>query len=216
MGVVLRQASSKNQWTVLMGYLTNSTNVRRYQTHHRWHFFSFTKIAHRCIVTVCVCVCVCVCVTQSNWVKYVIFVFRVLPGSAEAQVIWGGIVKRLFIAYFIGNIYAKKYQNPFMCVNVIASQRWDVFFETRCIRTRPLLSYLFSGGTAGACVNPTTAVLAHNYLTKPAASEPCELFSLSVNTITKKRVSLSSGNVDKLVYLSGWETRLVLGYYFGC
>ena len=35
------------------------------------------------------------------------------------------------VAYFIGNISAKKYQNPFMCVKVIASQRWDVF-ETRC------------------------------------------------------------------------------------
>ena len=34
--------------------------------------------------------------------------FRVLPGSAEAQVIWGGIVKRLLIAYFIGNIYASQ------------------------------------------------------------------------------------------------------------
>ena len=34
--------------------------------------------------------------------------FRVFPGSAEAQVIWGGIVKRLLIAYFIGNIPAKK------------------------------------------------------------------------------------------------------------
>jgi len=38
---------------------------------------------------------------------------------------------RLLITYFIGNISAKKYQNPFMCVKVIASQRWDVF-ETRC------------------------------------------------------------------------------------
>jgi len=38
MGVVLRQAWSKRQWTVLMGYLTTSTNVRRYQTHHRQHF----------------------------------------------------------------------------------------------------------------------------------------------------------------------------------
>jgi len=35
------------------------------------------------------------------------------------------------IAYFIGNVSAKKYQNPFTCVKVIASQRWDVF-ETRC------------------------------------------------------------------------------------
>jgi len=35
------------------------------------------------------------------------------------------------IAYFIDNISAKKYQNPFVCVKVIASQRWG-FFETRC------------------------------------------------------------------------------------
>ena len=37
------------------------------------------------------------------------FVFPVLPGSTEAQVIWGGIVKRLLIAhaYFIGSISAK-------------------------------------------------------------------------------------------------------------
>jgi len=49
--------------------------------------------------------------------------FRVLPGSAEAQVTCGGTVKRLLIAYFIGNISAKKYQNPFTCVKVIANQR---------------------------------------------------------------------------------------------
>jgi len=48
--------------------------------------------------------------------------FPVLSGSAEAQVTWGGIVKRLLIVYFIINIYAKKYQNPFMCLKVIASQ----------------------------------------------------------------------------------------------
>jgi len=34
--------------------------------------------------------------------------FPALPGSAEAQVIWGGIVKRRLIAYFIGNISAKE------------------------------------------------------------------------------------------------------------
>jgi len=32
-------------------------------------------------------------------------------------------------AYFIGNIHAKKYQNPFMSIEVIASQRWDVFLR---------------------------------------------------------------------------------------
>jgi len=56
--------------------------------------------------------------------------FRGLPRSAEAQVIWGGIVKRLLIAYFIGNISAEKYQNPFMCDKVIASQRLDIFWDT--------------------------------------------------------------------------------------
>jgi len=55
--------------------------------------------------------------------------FPVLTGSAEAQVISGGKVKRLLIAYIIGNIYAKIYQNPSMCVKVIASQRWDVFLR---------------------------------------------------------------------------------------
>jgi len=50
-----------------------------------------------------------------------------LTGTAEAQVISGVIVSRLWIAYFIGNIYAKKYENLFMCIKVIASQRWDVF-----------------------------------------------------------------------------------------
>jgi len=34
--------------------------------------------------------------------------FHVLSGSAEAQVIWGGTVKRLFIVYFIRNVSAKK------------------------------------------------------------------------------------------------------------
>jgi len=33
--------------------------------------------------------------------------FPVFPNSAEAQVIWGDIVKRLLIAYFIDNISAK-------------------------------------------------------------------------------------------------------------
>jgi len=144
MGVVLHQAWSKSQWTVLMGYLTISTNVRCYQTHHRWQFFSFMKIAHRCIV----------CVTQSNWVKYVISCFPVLAGSVEAQVTWGGIVKRLLIVYFIGNISAKKYQNPFICVKVIASQRWDVFFETRCSMPKSSMGLALS-----ALYNDTTTIL---------------------------------------------------------
>jgi len=40
MGVVLRQAWSKSQWTVLMGYLTTSTNVRRIKHITDDNFFS--------------------------------------------------------------------------------------------------------------------------------------------------------------------------------
>ena len=36
--------------------------------------------------------------------------FPFLPGKTEAQVIWSGIVKRLFVAYFIGSISAKNIQ----------------------------------------------------------------------------------------------------------
>jgi len=56
--------------------------------------------------------------------------FPVLPGSAEAHIIWGGIVKCLLIAYFISKISVKKYQNAFMYVKVTANQRWDVFWDT--------------------------------------------------------------------------------------
>ena len=63
--------------------------------------------------------------------------FPVLPGSAEAQVIWGGTVKRLLIAYFIGNISAKNYQNAFTYVKVIANQR-GTFSETQCIMFDPV------------------------------------------------------------------------------
>jgi len=68
--------------------------------------------------------------------------FPVLPGSAKAQVIWGGIVKNLLTAYFIGNTSAKKYQTPFTCVKVIAGQKWDVF-ETHCTTHRRDIDNVF-------------------------------------------------------------------------
>jgi len=61
--------------------------------------------------------------------------FSCFPGIAEAQVIWGGTVKRLLIAYFIGNISAKKYQNAFTYVEVIVNQRWNIFWDTVYILT---------------------------------------------------------------------------------
>jgi len=87
----------ESQWTVLVGCLTISTNVRRYQTHHRWQFFfqEDSALVH--------CACNTVQRLQRSRLmqhlsENVIFVFPVLPGSAEAQVTWGGILKHLLIA----------------------------------------------------------------------------------------------------------------------
>jgi len=52
--------------------------------------------------------------------------FPVLPGSAEAQVIWGGIVKCLLITYFTGNISVKKCENPFTYVKEVGT--YTVYF----------------------------------------------------------------------------------------
>jgi len=49
------------------------------------------------------------------WGKTAFPHFPFLPGSAEAQVIWDGIVKCLLIAYFVCNISAKKYQSVHLC-----------------------------------------------------------------------------------------------------
>jgi len=56
--------------------------------------------------------------------------FPILPDSAEAQVIWGGLVRCLLIGYFIGNISAKNIKNPFMNVRVTANQWWELFWDT--------------------------------------------------------------------------------------
>lgn len=49
------------------------------------------------------------------------------------------------------------------------------------------------------------ALLARKYLSSPATTVPCErLFSLSGHVIQKKRASLSSANVERLVCLSSW------------
>jgi len=66
----------------------------------------------------------------SIWVKKMRILFPSFAGSAETQVIWGGTVGPLLIAYFIGNISATKYQNAFTYVRVMANQRWDVFWDT--------------------------------------------------------------------------------------
>jgi len=91
-GSYFSSSLSESQWTVLMKYLTISTNVDTIK-HITDDNFSFRKTAHSIN-------------TAFEWMKAVIFVFPVSAGSAEAQVIWGGILKHLLIAYFIGNISA--------------------------------------------------------------------------------------------------------------
>ena len=56
--------------------------------------------------------------------------FPVSPGSTEALMRWGGKIKNVLIAYFLGNICAKNYRNRTIFVKIIASQRWDVFWDT--------------------------------------------------------------------------------------
>jgi len=58
-----------------------------------------------------------------------IFVFPILPGNAKIHVTWGGIVKRLLIAYSISSISVKNIKISSR-VKVIASQTWDVFWDT--------------------------------------------------------------------------------------
>jgi len=73
-----------------------------------------------------------VCVALSNWVKNVIFVLPRFDRSAEAQAIWGGIVKRLLIAYFIGNISAKKISKSIHVHQSYSKPKVGRFFETWC------------------------------------------------------------------------------------
>jgi len=99
---------------------------RRYQTHQRSQ--ERQRIGVLCIQHSPTAVALST-KTAFEW-KMWFSCFPVLPGSTEAQVIWGGILKHLLTAYFTGNISAKKYQNLLICVKVIASHKWDVF-ETR-------------------------------------------------------------------------------------
>ena len=58
------------------------------------------------------------------------FRFPVSAGSAEALVRWGEKIKYILIAYFLGNIFAKNCRNRTVYVKIVASQRWDVFWDT--------------------------------------------------------------------------------------
>jgi len=121
---------SESQWTVLMGYLTISTNVDAIK--HITDdviFLSGRQRTGALYMLHSPTAAVLSTNTAFEW-KMWFSCFPVLPRTAEARVIWGDILKHLLIAYFIGNISAKEYQNLFMCVKVIASHRWDVFWDT--------------------------------------------------------------------------------------
>jgi len=57
--------------------------------------------------------------------------FPLLQGNAALER-WHEKTKHHLISYFLSNTSAKKYHNRIMCVNIIVSQRWGVFFETQC------------------------------------------------------------------------------------
>jgi len=58
--------------------------------------------------------------------------YCIFSGGAEALVRCGGKLQHLLIAYFLGNMCAKHYENPTMLSRVIAINVGDVFFETHC------------------------------------------------------------------------------------
>ena len=174
----------QSQWTVLMGYFTISANVRRYQIHHRWHIFLSGRQRTGAL-----------CVAQSNWVKMWFSCFPVLPGSAETQVIWGGIVKRFLVAYFMGNISAKKYQNPFMCIKVIASQRWDVFWDTVYNNQVPVQRKLHFNGCRLTSLPSQPEILVCRFHPQDMISLPlyrCRFLALGRNTYSSPTVSRTS------------------------
>jgi len=56
--------------------------------------------------------------------------YPVSPGSAEALVRLGGKITNILIADFISNIYAKNCRTRIVYVKIIASQMWNVFWDT--------------------------------------------------------------------------------------
>jgi len=59
--------------------------------------------------------------------------YCIFSGGAEALVRCGGKLDHLLIAFFLGNMCAKYYENPTMLSRVIAKNVGDVFFETHCM-----------------------------------------------------------------------------------
>ena len=75
---------------------------------------------------------------EFKW-KYAISGFSVSSGSAEAIVRWGRKIKYISTDYFPGNIFAKNCCNRAVYVKIIASERWDVFWDTVYMPTAQLM-----------------------------------------------------------------------------
>ena len=56
-------------------------------------------------------------------------VFPLSQGNAEALDSWGGKTKHHLISYFLSNTSAKNYRNRVVCVEIVASQMWDIFWD---------------------------------------------------------------------------------------
>ena len=65
--------------------------------------------------------------------------FSVSPGSAEALVRCGGKIKYILIAYFLGNICAKKCRNRTVYLKIIASVKVELFLRHTVI----IIAYVF-------------------------------------------------------------------------
>jgi len=91
--------------------------------------------------------CVLCCLVKKHaafkW-KDAISGFPVSPGSAEAVVWWGGKIKYILIAYFLGNIFAKHCCNRTVYLKIIASERWDVILRHDVVLYRIMWSWYTS------------------------------------------------------------------------
>jgi len=56
--------------------------------------------------------------------------FHVSQGNAKAQDRWGRKTKHHLISYFLSNTSVKNYRNRMVYVKIIASNRWDLFWDT--------------------------------------------------------------------------------------
>jgi len=123
-----RKAWSESQLTVLMGYLTISTNVRRYQIHHRWQLFLSERQRTGALSV------------QFVFNEYTIATHGTVKmwgrPSADAHVIWGGTIKRLLIACLLHRLhFCQNIKKIHSRVPNYRKPKVQDVFETRCMCT---------------------------------------------------------------------------------